>query len=688
MKERVGWRACWMLPLLSHAFCVPTVEASIGVSSSRSAWLSTDASLASDSGDREHDVTQSASFLDSSLEAIDAIPEDGRAVGLEGVNARGAVKNPLPSSKLSGNRKSAVATGLGAALALIFFLFLMRAGGQRRAGSREGGLEKKDPRRPFDARERSITSAREGKTAEKPRPAAPTGDAEQRLEEVRKLLPSASRLASAVDSEEAQILLATVRENVQKADQLEEKLMENRGPNERLDCALDALRSLHRTAIVQAEVLAKNGGESHTFSMLDPKEESVALLAALEKDMEAEGVLSFVEYLRLLDHSISNMCWQFGKIRDELSAEPKFIDERDGGVLMSLTNKVEWLRDLANKKGHALNMAVKLEKSMLYAVRTHIFGVREVSLLHLESELGIAKALAAAAEGGNGVKQQSNLLSSLSEKLQLAEIVLGKLRAILESVQPHTSLGDILSASRSAEELDAQASSLLLKCWTLAMDHPHQAETFHPSIFNMLKDVALKAHWRAVSEKAGLRVALREIQTTNSMLQSSPEVAPSPTHHLNNILVTNLLESAKEISGKAEKYYCDTKALVEALHRLRETRHMVSQVQKATAAVSPMVKLSSKCYMLMLDNCLLKVLDMDIVFSMKLAERASSRRSTLSRPEQRLLEDLEASFDAAKKAAKEAKTIRGAVEAAAIMREKAEAMESLVKQRTGLSPSR
>ncbi|CDI86512.1 hypothetical protein, conserved [Eimeria praecox] len=703
MREQVGWRVCWVLPLLRHALCAPTAEASIGVSSSRSAWLSTGASLASESADREHDATQSASFLDSSLEAIDAIPENGRAVGLVEVNDEAAVKNLLSNSKPGGYKTSAVATGVGAALALLFCLFLMGGGVHRRAALKGDGFAKKDSRLSLDATREGGTSMREGKEADESPSADPKAEAERRLEEVRKLLPSASRLASAVDSDEAQILLATVKENVDQTYQLEGKLMDNKEPSERLNCALEALRSLHRTAILHAEVLVKTGGESHVFSMLDSNKESVALLGALEKDMKAEGVLSFVEYLRLLDQSISNMCRQFGEARNELSAERKFVDERDGQLLLSLTKKVEWLRDLANKKGHALDTAIKLEKSMLYAVRTHIFGVREISLLHLEGELGIAKALAAAAAGGdkepgNGKEaqedpdlSQSNILSSLSENIEMAEAVLVKLRGVrldLESVQPHISLGDILSVSKSAEELEAKASSLLLKCFTFAMDHPHLTEVSRPDIHNMLKDVALKAHWRAVSEKAGLRVALREIEAANSVLPGSPDFAANPTPHLNTLLITNLLESAKEISGKAEKYYSDAKALVEALHRVSEPKHMVSQVQKATATVSPMVKLSSQCYMLMLDNCLLKVLDTDIVFSMRLAARASSIRVNLPPSEQGVLEGLQAKFDAAKKAAKEAQTIKGAVEAAAIMRETAEAMEDLLlKQRKGLPHS-
>lgn len=84
------------------------------------------------------------------------------------------------------------------------------------------------------------------------------------------------------------------------------------------------------------------------------------------------------------------------------------------------------------------------------------------------------------------------------------------------------------------------------------------------------------------------------------MPPGSPEASARPIPHLNNILVTGLLECAKEIADKAEKHYSDARILV---HRLDETKQMISQLQKVTATVSPMVELSSKCYMLMLDNC-------------------------------------------------------------------------------------
>lgn len=685
----MGWRVCWVLPLLRQALCVATAEASIGLSSSRSAWLSTGASLASESVYREHDATQSASFLDSSLEAIDAIPEDGRPVGFVGVDVEAATNNPLSNSKLGGYRTSAVATGLGAALALLFCLFLMGTGGQRRSGPRADALGKTDARLPLDAPREGGIFMRAGKERDKSQPGSPPEETERRLEEVRKLLPAASRLASVVDSDETQILLAKVKENVEHAYQLKGKVSDDREPNDRLDRALEALRTLHRTAILHAEVLIKTGGEIPTFSMLDSSEESVARLTAIEKDMEEEGVLTFIKYLRVLDESILNICRKFSEARNEISTERYFVDETDGEVLAALTDKIEWLRGLENRKRHAVDVALQLEQNMLYAVRTLLFEVHEDTLLRDEGDLGIAKALAAAAGGDNGANgdketqddaatQPTNTLSSPSDELEMAEVVLGKLRANLKTVPRNMSLSDILSANRTAEELEAQAGSLLLKCWPLTMDHPHPAEIFRPNIHNMLKDVALKAYWRAVSEKGGLRVTVRTLQAANAEPSGSSEVASSPIPHLNAVLAARLRDSAEDISQQAEKYYSEAKALVEALHSLRETQHMVSHVQKVTATVSPLVKLKNKCCILMLGNCLLKVLDMDIVFSMELAARASSSGATLSHSDQSLLKNLQASFDAAQKAAKEANTIEGAVEAAAIMREKAESMEELV----------
>lgn len=125
-------------------------------------------------------------------------------------------------------------------------------------------------------------------------------------------------------------------------------------------------------------------------------------MAALEKEAELGGVLSFIQYLCVLHHTISNMCRRLGDARGGLSAEREFADERDEGSLLSLTDTVEWLRDLASKKRHAVEMSIKLEKSMLSVVRTHLFGGRETTLMWFEGELGIAKANAAAARGDDG----------------------------------------------------------------------------------------------------------------------------------------------------------------------------------------------------------------------------------------------------------------------------------------------
>ncbi|CDJ27044.1 uncharacterized protein EMH_0079240 [Eimeria mitis] len=635
---------------------------------------------------------QSASFLDSSLEAIDAVPDDARTLGMAGTDVEVAAKNHLPKSKVKGYRRTAVATGLGAALALLLCLFLVRAGVQRRAGPKADLPTKKDSRIPSDATGEAGVSMREDRATDKSPSATQKTEAERRLEELQRLLPSASRLASAVDSSDAQRLLAAVKEYVDPEDQFDDTLLDRRKPSDRLDRALETLRRLHQTAATHAEGLAKNGAESRTFSMVDSKEEALALLSTIE-DREAEDALLFVDYLRLLDRSISNMCRQFGEARGELSSVPRFVDEMSGESLISLANKVEWLKDLANKKARTVDTAFQMETSMLFAIKAHIYGLREARLLHLESQLGIARALMAAAEGDNGANRdketqvadpkQSSRLPSLSEKLASAEAVLVKLRNILQSPDPHITLSDILSASRNADDLEAQADDLLVKCWTLALDHRHPEECLDPRISNMLKDVALKANWRAVQEMASLRVALRNLQTTKTGLQGSPEASDTPPAHLNTILSASLLKSGEETYAKAEKYYSEIKSLLEALHGLRETKHLVSQVQKATATVIPMVTLTSKLYMLMLDNCLLKLLNMDIQSNIEIAERASSSRSTLSRSERGVLEDLEASFDAAKESARKATTIKGAIEAAARMREKAEAMESLLNKRRG-----
>lgn len=675
----------WVLCLLFHDGFLPGGESS-SVSFLSEDWPSHVVPPNNGWGESEYAQTHTVSLLENSLvESEDgAFPNTASLTSIhvsDNMPAKDAGHSPVQGA----SRKRFFMMGLGISLALLLCAGLLTRGVKRPSAPKEEAFPKSDE-----------GAVAEEHTGEPPiGPTAPikdlTLDTRARLETVRTLLPAAEKLAAAVDSVQAKELLSILQASVGEPEAETEKVEDSSTLEASLERALGALRELHESALQQAQALVQADALLPAFPSLGPwgAEASEAMLE-VEQGLEADALGSFVTSFRSLNENATRLAMRFNEVGARLSSERQFIDEKDGSLLVSTAADLECLRATDDSKRRATVQGQKLRHGLILCVKALLLGDREESLQQLKRNLALLalheqlvrnawEELEGPEAAAAPAKETEALLNTLEDMLEEARELVEQASSEVQSMRTSTTVEDVAVADRRAEELEERAFAVLTRCRRVAQSLPMLPESFDLTTKELLINMATVAYESALPVNAVVQRALQAIKARSAM-HSPGMYDPSAisTQYVNHSIHKSLLDSITQTAHEAETWLKDTEASLEALRQSEEVKYAMEQMQRAVTNVDRLLKEKELSVLQMLTSFLLRVLEGDIDHAAAIATSAMAHEFDPTCSELPQLQELQRQFQAGRMAAKDAKTLSEAAEAAASMRARAFEMENLV----------
>lgn len=675
----------WVCVLLRYEQMLPATEAFLAHMPAEDMWPTAGTMSISEFAETQTDLLLGAS-LDTFEERVENLATtESRTIG-----SSPTLGVPSPKPEVKGSRKPAVFKGLGAILALVVCVWFLSADKKTGAVSEAGSALGDEASEPF-------YEAAEGASTQDYHLASKLlVDDElkerRRLERVRGLLPSASRLAAAVGTNEAQKQLINLQKALSAASLAAKSPLNDNRVEESLTCAMDALRSLHRTAVQQATVLAQDGAEVPVLSLLDSGELEDSVKNELQHVIDDESVAPFTVYMRSLQDSVIDMSRRFERSRERLLAATEFTDEKDENMLVSAAVELEWMRTLRERKRQVVSRATTMKKCAVCGIRVSLkFEVEEririmqgsVELLGARLSL-ISNAIEDSFETSSAPKravEDTGKLHTVRKKLADVKELLNEVKKEKEAVHVSSSVGSAAAAFRKAEQIMGEAQAMLDDCWDATNDLPPPNQELSTGDIAILARSAAKAQAIADEQKAGVvsNVAVvynrssHGVQEDGTVVESIKRISP--------LVAEQLRAQAKETEEQMMWHYQDMQEAATQLQTTDELTDGMILLGNVHEHVPNLVECNKRAVTLALDSYLYTLLQEDIQASMKAVSRVFSGETLFTAQNRMHIEQLRRGFNKAKTAVSTATTLTEAAEAAGKMRMNAEGLTDFARDR-------
>ncbi|CDJ59920.1 hypothetical protein, conserved [Eimeria maxima] len=600
-----------------------------------------------------------------------------------------SVGQVLRKPKVDSRHESTIVSVLGGSVALLFVICLLAKDKKLIRVPKEQGHTAVGADESFSGATEIEDSAQDG--AAYTTFGIPMEDAQERLNTLENLLPLAARLASAISlsevhSSEAKRLLETLQQNVKPRGKAEEGVEDRDTMQVRLDCALDALRRLHRAALHAGGALVSRDADIHAvvFPVSYEQHEDLSLL--LQED-NAEPVQTFLKYLRPAEQDVRDLSQRLSDIHMGLSLEPQLKDENDGELLLSVTKKIEQMHSLVERRRRSIRRADMLRLGAAYAVKLVLLNAVEESIWRLQGTFEVAQAHASLvfnrhsvsshsdhqAESPVGDRERANLLMNKLDDMETLQKKLGReMKALISSISTDAAI----AAYGRAAKLTEEGWALLAHCWALAKEldiHSSKLDDVDPAV---IVPTANKIWSRAKAKLISIDKALDSVREKCSDTLSSSATTPGG-RHLNTRMTARLLEAADAIVREASKQSKRFKAFKQP-EEVTELIEDLDSLNRAEEDLIQLVGLNRDVLLLLMAYKLQDVVEDDIEECQRTVVGLCAHKSSLSDQHKSVLIELEESFNRSLKAVEEAETFKEAAAAATLLWEHAGAVEDFL----------
>lgn len=496
-------------------------------------------------------------------------------------------------------------------------------------------------------------------------------EAKARLEQVKRLLPAAERLALAVGFDQASELLAIVQGALQQVD--ERKVDAS---HKKLNDALQALCTLHNAAIGRAKEIIRTDRD---FPVLSP--------LIMQGDDKSARLGRDTEHLIMLTHHSlcecsAKLAHMFDGVSIRVLSERNFRDVEDGDVLLNTAISLESLRAISSFRRHFAAVADDLREDAISSLKISLSGRSQMGIRNIEGNLALLRVRVASLEKTGKTAEEFTAqrkqvdIGFVEGRLEKVAFLLSQLRLIGEAVEVSTTVEAAREAAARAADLEKEANELLEECSSFVGRFVAFVQSFEGGVEVSVKGVAEKQLTIAEMENFFL---LKTVQEASDMIEDAHAKAlTTGAFRLNDHILIQLLDSAEDISVREEGNFDRIKFSAQNLKDTHNAADAVDELRhlKAGMFVHAVNKLQAQ--LLKLRCRLVAFLQEDMNFVASEAERISTQDFNFSDLGKRKYGRLRKKLRAALKAAEKAPTLLEAAVAAADVRTYSLALQDFV----------
>lgn len=510
----------------------------------------------------------------------------------------------------------------------------------------------------------------------------PAVGARERLEKVRDLLPAAENLAKAVGTEEAQTLLLTVRKSLEEAVTTEED-KDSRKIADAIKTALSALHRLHEAAIEEGEAILQEEEPIPALPVLDPWEQlTAATISGVE--IETETVKALMATIKSIQENIAKHALRMQSAREGLHKAKAFQDERDRKVLVAATCDLACIRATSKTKRRAAQGVRELHNKALSSIRALLLGKRGHVLRYAQGQLDVLRVYVELArptrdEGAfearvDDAKSNAAALQALEADLDAAEMIAWQTTE-LDNIAQSESLESMIDASNAAGDFEAALRELLARGWEAATSLTSLPERLDESSQNLLFEAAKKTQSRAINDEAKLKDTMEFLHSPlATVLLDLSDASMTSRHLVSASLVKRLMNSTNNKAQQADELIKQSARIAQTLKRRIRLETAREHIENIIANAVAVVRLREESYLQIMSCHLMTFLGKEMTLTATRAARALSHEFRPSGEQASVMPWLKGQYEAAREAAKTAKTVGETATAAASMRALTEIM--------------
>lgn len=651
----------WFDPCLSSEHTLAINESISQHSITEGAWLSYSGLPTSGlEGTDDILVDAAAAFLKSSVTNVSA---NHVAMDSLKLSARLSAENFGSSELKKENHSSFGSRKLGMALALIFLVGLLTVGLKRQAAAAPPDLAAAE--KPGKEEMLTVLKKSEDKRI---------AEAIDRLEKVKGLLPAASRLASAVDSEESKKLMAEMQEGIRKASEV---ITDRKQLESCVDGALKTLQKLQRTAIEKAVIIVQGDSSLLGCSSLRPLVETIATFSS---EGEYEVMRSYIRTFESFcetDLCLSQRC---NEIANWISTQKPFKNETHKKRLLAIAFAVERLQEISAFRRHLALMGNEMSEGAVSAVRGLLLEEKRTVMREIEGCKEVLKMRAFLQR--NNFKEtpleavDEKTLSFVERSLEGVDDLINQLLPYVGKMETSITLEALFAADRKAAVLEGKAQELIMKCSAAASSLPAVSGKIDRAGSKLMVDAAENVSERMLSDHDEMLYVLQE--TREMLKKNRVEELSGVPQHMNAALKTKLTERATELELSAEERVRNHTYLLPTLKSTDGAPSALGLLKHAY--ISMLVQSDDKgtAHLLNLEARLLMFLEKDLSATVNEISRTPSKGFFLSPAERLMYEKAQRQFKASRQAVKNASTVVEAAQAAAKLRIEALEIQALL----------
>lgn len=657
MCIRLEISLAWFVTLLlgnEHAMAVAGSAPQVSVSDV--SGLLHNGTTSSEWGDREDTLSDAvASFFSGNFAAVQrsadqAVLRSGPSAVVIGAGSN--MTKPQKSYVFAFDPKR-----LGGLLALLFFAGIVTVGLKRLVtpAAQFPAIESMEP----VFREPGATAADEQRIEK----------AIARLENVKGLLPTASRLALAVGSAESKRLLADVEQIVGNAPHM---TMDSKGIEDSVASALGALCRLQQAAIEGAAAIMQADSSLPGFPSLGFRKQSIPEITLdLEKHTDQKTVKAFLQTFRSFYESDGCLLEGSHQAAKRVSAQKLFEDEMHGERLLRTALAMETLKDISACRRRLAAMGADLGRGVLQAAKGLLLAERENSMADIkafkdfvEVRVALERSTENAALRRTSIEHDSALAALESNVTRIGSLLAELHWNTAKTRESPTLLGAIAEGGEVGR-LDGEARELMMQCASVANSLPAIPGHLNSRTSQLVTDAIEKARSRALSASANLLLVVREARRT--LGQRNADAA----QQLSCALKKRFFEEATELEAREKSRRHDSSSSLGVVQWTGTVEVAIEELKKANDELVRQTIDKGAAEMLSCGSRLAVFLENDLNAIVNEVNRVAARGSTLSGFAKRKYQEVQRQFDAALETVKDASTLAEAAEAAAELRMRA-----------------
>lgn len=511
-----------------------------------------------------------------------------------------------------------------------------------------------------------------------------------RLGRVKALLPAAETLALAVDSEEAQNLLKTLRNSIGEKDTETQEAEEVERLETSVAKALRTLRSLYHAALKEADAIMQVDRLAPGLPTLGFTPEAIEhALVDIEALSEQQVTRPLIRTYRSLLRNGAVLTNRIQKFVEKLNLQRPFQSEVDEEVLFSTACALEALRATSASRKRLTHVGQELAKVVIEGVKLGYVQYHERALLDIEGELQLIhlrfllRKKAADASKGSAVasplraNEKEGSLDDIKNAIKSLGTLMTELRSYVKELRASTWLPHVAAMSNKLHNGRQEASALLVKCSQIE-DSLYELPTVLDKKSHLLAVQIGTSNAQSVQKEKGRLTQslqkLREMMTDDD----SKKVSARKLEVLSELMFTSLIKTGEDIAFEADKRTSRILRGVENLKKVKDVWAAVDELSETRRECLSQRLDKGKLDTLELGAQLVMFLESDVSHSITQVDKLSPRACRLSGDVTHKYKKLRGQFIAAKGGVKNAWTLLEAANAAADVRSHLSAMEELL----------